>query len=196
MEANTLALQPQDVQSLITEHLERYPESKPVDFYRLAYHAIIGPDTLGLTEIEQAAPVEELLRLRLLEQAKAEELAPHPWEEPVEILFESKELARVHIRPYLRSGGSLERLAKADALTRYKMQEHRDNVALAQTLGLVRAALMDSEAVQNGPALWRQKLDVLLRDSISEGLPPKAHSETYLDIYKPMYRVILLETMV
>lgn len=166
----------------VGELFERHPLAESVDVYKQAHQAMFGPGHLLVDEA--------VVRMRLTQEAQALEMDPRDWEEVIEVIHPSLEMARVHLRPYLRSGGSVQRLVEAMFKTEASLGEP-DSEALARLLGAARAALpgvvpesFDMEA-----------FDTLLRAQVAEGFGVVHHSDVYRQTYDPHYRVVLLEAL-
>jgi hypothetical protein len=177
------ALKPDQLHALLAEHLDRYPDMQAPDLWRLLRQATFGP-----ADIE---PLTELIRHQLhADVAALEDPSPLDHEEPVELLSPDAALARVHLRPYLRAGGSLERLALALDRTRRALAPPEIE-RVGPLLGAARAAL----PALGAPEALLTSLDELLRELIPAGLPDRAHSDAYAARYQPLYRVVWLEAL-
>lgn len=170
------------VQFLVDEHIERYPEMAAQDFYKLAWNACGGG---GEDEV-----FREIVRLRLMQEISELELEAKAWEDPLEILHEEAGVGRVHLRAYLRAGGSMERLVDALVATREKFSSPGID-AMGVVLGTMRAEL----AARDDHKVVMSDFDALLREKIAEGLPEMEHSARYIENYDPHYVVILTELL-
>ncbi|MEO1268154.1 MAG: hypothetical protein AAFX99_08650 [Myxococcota bacterium] len=164
---------------LMEEHLERYPDMEPVDLYKLAHQAVLGVGHLVTTE---EAAIESLL-------TEIDAMDPHlrDWEEPAELIHPERQLARIHLRPYLRAGGDVRVLAQAMKRTAEQV-DLADLASLAALLGAIRPRLREHH-----PDFDVVGFDRLLRDLATEAFPARSHSEAYSDLYDPHYRVVIMD---
>ncbi len=170
-------------QSLLEDHLDRHPLAEPADLYKLAHQACLGPGHL----LDTATP--RMVRDALAAELQALDVEPRDWEDAVDVLRPSTGMARVHLRPYVRSGGELKRLADALLATAEQLGEG-DRDGLGAMLGAFRAGIAASDLA------WpTADFDLLLREQIEKGLTVVSHSEAYRTAYDPHYRVVLLDTL-
>lgn len=167
--------------SLLAAHLDAFPHAEPADLYKLLYQAILG--------VEHALGPELLLRDKLIEEVRGLDLTPREWEEPAEPIHPTRDLARVHLRPYLRAGGSLDRLATAMLQTAAQWPP-TPTEQLAATLGLARAALR-----RVAPTFDHAGFDKLLHEMALKAFPAQHHSDAFKGTYDPHYRVVLLDLL-
>lgn len=163
----------------LEEHLERYPEMAPIDLYKLTHQAVLGVGHLVTTE--------EAVVNALIDEIDGMDPRVREWEEPAELINPTRELVRVHLRPYLRAGGSVRALAKAMKRTADQLKAS-DLATLAVVLGAMRPRLR-----ANHPGFNAAGFDVVLRDLATEKFPARSHSEAYRELYDPHYRVVLLD---
>ncbi len=177
------ALTGEEVAELLQGMFERHAEVGVEDLYKLAHQAILGPGhLLGPRHLVLGVLHEESARL---------DQESRDWEEVVEVIHPEVEMARVHLRPYLRSGGALERLVDGMFKTQELLGEP-DLQALAATLGAMRGALA---AWPGGSPVAMEEFDALLKEKVAEGLPAVHHSEVFSQAYDPHYRVVMLSMM-
>ncbi len=176
------ALTTDEIQALVVHVLEVHPASGPQDVYKLAHQAIMGPGHLLVDE--------DVTRMTLTREASALEMEPLEWESPIEIIHPGSEMARVHLRPYLRSGGSVQRLVKAMFKTQQIIAEPPAQ-SLAQLLGGMRQVL----AASASEVFDLEAFDALLKEQVGKGFEAVHHSEAYREAYDPHYRVVLLDAL-
>lgn len=173
------------LEALLEEHAERYPDLEAVDVYKLLHQAFCGPG--------HAAPLEADAWQALQKEAErvaAEQWRVREWEEAVEVLNPSSQLARVHLRPYLRAGGSLTRLHEAFMATAREVEPDLDGLkaALARVQQQLGAGALDVGF----------DLDAFRRvcgEAARVGYGALSHSAAYRELYAPAYRVVLLERL-
>ncbi|MBN1434943.1 hypothetical protein JW921_09295, partial [Candidatus Fermentibacterales bacterium] len=95
------------VQSLILEHLRRYPLMEPADLYKLLFQAAMGSS--------HDMPDPGIARERLLREMQ--EMGEGPEEALLDGISPSGDIARVHLRPWRGSGFDTEALLEAFART-------------------------------------------------------------------------------
>ena len=167
-----------ELRALLGEHARRYPRMEPADLFKLCHHRAMGPGHL-------VAAGDALAWIH----GEAAELGALPADVDavdVELLDVSRGLARVHLRPWLDQGRSLEALATAFAETAARWTPQPD--VLATELGMARA-LLPQLGLSFDQAAWEAFTAPLL----AQGLPAVHHSETYRAAYAPAYRVVLVE---
>lgn len=157
-----------------------YPHAQPVDIYLRLYHQFVGPGTTPGTTSHET----DRLRTDISDLVSYE---PEAWEDTIEFLDDAETIGRLHLRPYLRAGGSLARLADTVA---QGWDREADPQALAVALGQTRAILRVV-----WPDFDHGAFDKFLHETATEGFPVKEHSAAYLGIYDPRYRVIEVERL-
>lgn len=172
--------------ALLEEHAERYPDLEPVDVYVLLHESCCGAGVTRLDEHEAWSALQREAARATDEQG----LQVREHEEVLEPLWSVRGLSRVHLRPYLRSGGSLSRL-------------HAAHVATVRTvvpdLSLLKAALAHAQhRVGEGELDVGFGLDALRRacgEAAQAGYAALPHSSAYRELYAPSYRVVLVEAL-
>lgn len=167
-----------ELHDLLVEHARRYPKMEPADLYKALHQRSMGPGHL-------VGAGDALAWL----QQEAAELAPLPAgveAVEVEVLDAGRGLARVHLRPWLAHGRSLEALATAFAETAARWLPQPD--VLAAEMGMA-GGLLPQLGLSFDPAAWEAFTAPLL----AQGRPAVHHSETYRAAYAPAYRVVLVE---
>lgn len=176
-----------EVLELLEEHAERYPDMMAEDLYKVLHQRILGPGHA----VHHKVQAEERLRA----EAESLDLANHRgFDEPVEMLDESRELARVHLRPYLRAGGDLRRLLDAFVDTAAEL-DASDKSELKTALGLT-LRLLDAHADELDLAFDKSDFSRVLGKAVQADYPGMSHSEEYREFYAPSYRVVLLSRLV
>jgi len=169
---------------LIEDHLDRYPDLEAVDLYVLLHQVALGPGQ------EIVAP--KLALEALVEQARSLDLEVREWEEPVEVLDHDRELARVHLRPYLRAGGEVGRLHAAVVST--ASQLHGNHGYLRELASMALQHLDDD--VLADASFARRDLQRVIGEASRGGFQEiPTHSEIYRELYEPAYHVVLLDEL-
>jgi hypothetical protein len=155
-------------EGILRSHLTRYPAMQIQDVYKLIHQAALGN--------EHAAPDPE--SARKWTEREIAEMGDGPSEPVVDPISADGEIVRVHLRPFVSRGGSLEKLVEAFIRT---ANEHRGEIALLESfwatairMGIFPAADMD-EFIQSVKA---------------ENYPAVHHSAEYRNAYHPSYRVV------
>ena len=173
-----------ELRDVLAEHARRYPAMEPADLYKLLMHRSMGPEHM-------VSAGDALAWL----QQEAAELAPLP---PgvegvdVELLDAGRRLARVHLRPWLAQGRSLELLATAFAETAARWTPQPDLLRSELMVGVVLITQAAGLPLAFDQATWEAFTAPLL----AQGLPAVRHSEVYRASYAPAYRVVLVELIV
>lgn len=162
-----------ELRSLILEHVERRPESKVRDIYKLLYQGVFGVGHV-ISDRAWGVLVEEVNRINLNEHS----------EDPLlEQVSPDGSMVRVNLRQFVNKVGDLKRLY--DVMM--KSGEHKGDACL----------FLDywsgfKEMVKNGEVEFSmddiEALDRLIR---AEGVKPMHHTESYREAYYPAYRVVL-----
>ena len=169
-----------ELRALLVEHARRYPRMEPADVFKLCHQRRMGPGHM----VDAGDALAWL-------QREASELAPLPEgvdDVDVELLDPGRGLARVHLRPWLAQGKSLEVLATAFSETAARWVQAPE--ALAADLDLV-AELLAQGALPL--AFDRAAWEAFTAPLVAQGLPAVHHSEVYQESYAPAYRVVLVE---
>lgn len=125
-------------------------------------------------------------------QREAAELAQLPdgvEDVGVEMLDPGRGLARVHLRPWLAQGRSLEAMATAFAETAARWVPAPDQLRSE----LVLAVGLITEAADLPLGFDQAAWEAFTAPLLTQGLPAIHHSEGYRKSYAPAYRVVLVE---
>lgn len=163
---------------LLAQHLARYPRMQLDDIYKLLHQAALGPG--------HAVSDESAARRRL--DAEAGALGSGPDEPLQDVISPDGRLARIHLRPYLAAGKSL------DDLHRAFVETARSYPASADRLAKFCGCLGDLAGA--GGIAFAQEEVVAYFDGIAQaGYPVVHHSRVYRDAYTPAYRVVAIDLM-
>ncbi len=149
---------------ILTNHQLRYPAMQAQDAYKLIYQTACGP-AHAITDPEAArAWLEKELQ-------NLSDPYPEPASDPIS---PDGCLVRVHLAPYLVSGGSIEKLQDAFITTSHEFTA--DHTRLKSYL---------ETALPLFPGLES------LRETLkARGYPAMHHSDAYRAAYKPAYRLV------
>jgi hypothetical protein len=166
------------VSQLLSRHLERYPQMRLEDIYKLLHQAALGPGH-AVTDAADA-------RKRL--QAEADSLGTGPAEPTHDVISPDGKLARVHLRSFMAGGGDLARLSDAFVGTANAWPASTEKLAkFCGCLGDLAAA---------GGIPFRREEVVPWFDRIAQsGYPAVHHSAAFSAEYKPAYRVVNVELL-
>ncbi len=161
---------------ILVLHARRYSEMKLPDVYKLIHQGTMGPGHLNVDRDAFLAYLQ-----REVEQMRDET----PWPGDT-VLVETlgDRFVRVHLRPYLEHGGSLE--AMADAFQR-SLNVPRDTGLFYQRMRLIQhnGGSVDTAL----PDL--SELPELLEMAREKEVPPAVHhSDEFKQTYQPHYRVL------
>lgn len=171
------------VAELLEDHFERYPDMDAEDVYKLLHQAVLGP---GHVIVAPALALDALL-----DESRVIDLEVLEHEEVIEHLLPERGTVRVHLRPYLRSGGDLHRL-------------HEAFVRSAEVLGepdtdALQLALAEAITFLDGhpgiAVFSSHEFRALVLEQRRAGFTPLSHSEDYKELYAPAYRVLLLSEL-
>lgn len=157
----------------------RYPMMQEEDLYKLIRQATHGPSHFffGTSSEIEIGIDQEIDELAVPADPAEEDL--------VELLDPTQNLARVNLRPYLKSGGKAADLARAVAET-----AHRFRGDEATLRGSLAAA---ADQVDDLSLRFRGKdFRAFAAAMEAKGFPPGVHSEDYAKAYGPAYRIVQL----
>lgn len=157
---------------LLGRHFERYPAMQLDDVYKLLHQAALGP-AHAVAAADAAGRIE----------AEARDLGDGPDEPLADVISPDGRLARIHLRPYVKAGHSLARLAEAFAATAASYPPAPDK--LAKFCGCL-GDLADA----GGLAFSRAAVEPYMQGRREAGWPAVRHSEPFRSAYRPAYRVV------
>ncbi len=150
---------------ILTHNKMRYPAMQAQDAYKLAHQAACGP----------AHAVSDPKAARAWLEEEVQNLVD-PYPEPaIDPISPDGHLVRVHLAPYLVTGGSIEKLLDAFIATSNVFKPDHTQLIIYLTITL---------------PLYPE-LETLLETLKPQGYPAVHHSEAYRSAYKPAYRVVL-----
>ncbi len=157
------------ITSIIISHLRRYPLMQAQDIYKLLYQVALGS--------EHAARDGHKAHAALLSEIATLRLGP---EEPIfDKIGPLGQLARVHLRPYVALGYSIDRLFTAF------MNTSREFHGTTETL----------QTYLQSAAPLAPDLPAFVAHMQAQGWPPVRHSAVYAQNYAPAYRIVMPELM-
>jgi hypothetical protein len=166
------------VNQLLSAHLARYPAMQLADLYKLLHQAALGP---GHAVDNPAAARKQLDKeLAALGEAPSELLQ--------DVISPDGRLARVHLRPFLASGGD------PDALHRAFVETANSYPASLDKLAKFCGCLGDLAASGGIPFAREEVLEYFAKISAG-GYPAVHHSEAFRIAYRPAYRVIAVDLL-
>lgn len=166
---------------VLTEQARRYPRMEMADLYKLLHQRAMGPGHLVAAGDALAWLQEEVTALAPA-PAGVEAVA-------VELLDPARGLVRLHLRPWLAEGRSVELLATAFADTAARWTP--DPRQLSSELLLAVPLITEAAGLPLGfdLAAW----EAFVAPLVAQGLPALHHSEGFRAAYAPAYRVVLVE---
>ncbi len=166
------------VSQLLSAHFERYPAMQLDDVYKLLHQAALGP---GHAVDNPAAARNRLdQELAVLGEAPDELLQ--------DVISPDGRLARVHLRPYLASGGDPGVLLCAFVETANSYPASPDKLAkFCGCLGDLAAA--------GGIPFAREEVLAYFSKIARDGYPVVHHSEAFRRAYHPAYRVVAIDLL-
>ena len=161
-----------NIRSLFSLHYEKYPESRPRDFYKLIYQGVFGVGHI----------ISEKAKDYLVEEAQRVDLKDYPNRVLVEPVSPDGSMVRVYLRPFMRKKLSLDRLFWVMQRSAKRQGDPEQFMDLWDVL---------LEMVELGEIPFDQaELDDITARIESDGLKPMHHTEPYRDAYYPAYRVV------
>jgi hypothetical protein len=161
------------LQSILTNHFNRYPQMQMVDFYKLLHQAALGSEHAVQDEQEARDWFER-------EHAKMGNSPNDPMVDPIS---PDGQILRVHLRPYLCAGKDADTLLRAFIQTANEWQGSLDKLKeYAATAG----GMTQPVASQFSP----MEIRAYFAKMEAQGFPAVHHSKVYERLYHPAYRVI------
>ncbi len=161
------------IQTIITNHVERYPEMEPADLYKLLHQAAFGSEHA----IKDTASAQAWLT------AERIEMGVGPEEPRVDPLTPDSSLVRVHLRPFFDSGGDERSLLLAFIGTADAFAGSQDS--LRRYWSVARTMLAEGRLPFDGV-----EMDTLFARMEAASFPAVHHSIAFVTTYRPAYRVV------
>lgn len=153
------------IESILVSHFARYPAMALADLYKLLHQAALGSHHA----VRDA-------RDRLTRELTG--LGEGPDEPLFDLLSEETGLARIHLRPWLASGGALERLLEAFLRT---ANEFRGDPQTLERYWQIAARLGRFSLAE---------METFIQAMRAQNYPAVHHSAEYTRLYRPAYRVV------
>lgn len=166
------------VNQVISQHFSRYPQMQLEDVYKLLHQAALGP----------GHAVKDRTDARVRLDAEAASLRDGPDEPIRDVISPDGKLARIHLRPFLAGGGTLDDLCNAFVETANSYPSSMERLAkFCGCLGDLAAA---------GGIPWPEQ-DVIawVGNIVATGYPAVHHSPKFTANYKPAYRVVSVDLL-
>jgi len=161
---------------IIKDHYFRYPLMQVQDLYKLIYQAAMGSEHAITDEDSAWARLEQEV-VKLNKDVRAPEL---------EDLSPDGRIVRVNLRPYLLSGGDIERLFKAFMQTSKEFQGDERNLDRYATWAM---ALVEVNEISLSQGEFAEFFEQRRRG----GHSAVHHSAVYKGAYQPAYRIVAQE---
>ena len=155
-------------ESILQNHITRYPSMQIQDVYKLIHQAALGS--------EHAISDPESVR-NWMERELAE-MGVGPDEPVVDPISEDEQIVRVHLRPFMEQGGDSYKLL--DAFIRTPNEFRGDIKVLKNYLNI-------AIATQHFPSA---AMDEFIESMQAQNYPAVHHSPEYERLYRPAYRVV------
>lgn len=159
--------------AILETHLIRYPEIQLVDIYKLIHQASLGSEH-AVRDYEQARG--------WLEQEIAS-LGTGPDEPIFDPISPPGDLLRIHLRPFLRQGGDLQRLLRAFVRT---TNEYRGSIERLREFWQAVELLAEEGRMKNSV----DEVHAFWTEMEARNFPALHHSPVYQERYRPAYRVV------
>jgi len=158
---------------VLLSHSRRYPLWKVEDLYKLIHQAAMGSEHA----VSDEAGAREWLREEI------RNLGPGPEEPLVDLISPGGEVARVHLRPFVRTRRKLEVLLHAFLRTASEFSGSMDRL---EAFG--RQA--DEIAAEGALSFNEQEVKAYLEKMKEKSFPAVHHSAVFAIEYRPAYRVV------
>ena len=162
--------------ALVEEHIEAYPDMEPADLYLLVHEYCLGASWL--------APLGVVHYRELVKRCHELDLDLEHDRDVLEDLDPKRALVRLHLRPYLRAGGSLDMAFSAWQLSAAEMAENplKIEAALAEVMDYLRNEEPDTFSAR--------EFSKALVEYRKANYPLIPHSPSYLESESPAYLVV------
>ncbi len=161
------------LQQILTSHFTRTPAMQPQDVYKLLFQAALGSEHA----------VDDVQSVRIWLAREVSEMGGGPDDQLFDPISPDGQILRVHLRPYLRSGKDPEALLKAFIHTANEWHASTESLKI---LGAEAACLL-----QAGTSPFPlEDFEAFFSRLENQGFPAVHHSEEYIRLYRPAYRVV------
>jgi hypothetical protein len=161
------------IESTLLAHFNRYPAMQIADVYKLIHQAAMGSEHA----IRDERSAHSWLTRELAEMGEG------PVEPLLDPLSGETGIARVHLRPYIASGGDPAKLLEAFVRT---ANQHKGQSRLLETYWQAAVSLAESGQIPFSVDEMRSFIIPLA----AQGFPAVHHSSEYQKLYRPAYRVV------
>ncbi len=158
------------IETVVRDHLFRYPALQIQDLYKLLHQAALGSEHA----VSSREAVERWMARELAEMGEG------VGEPLIDSISHNDEIVRIHLRPYVAAGH--DPMLLLDAFIRTANEHHGDTQFLAQYW-------QDAAATDHFPA---SDMDEFFQGLKDKGFPAVHHSTEYERLYRPAYRVVSL----
>lgn len=164
---------------ILADQITRYPQMDVQDLYKLIHQAALGS--------EHAVHRYEAARHWL--QRELNELAEGPKEPVIDTISTDGQIARVNLRPYVESGGDLDKLLGAFIRSANEYRGTEDQLC---SLWFCAEKLASSGELP----YERDAMRAFFEKMKARSFPAVHHSVEYKEAYNPRYRVVSIEYLV
>ena len=156
------------IETILRDHLSRYPAMQIQDIYKLIHQAAMGSEHA----VASAEGAREWLERELVEMGTG------PQEPMLDPICTDGQIVRLHLRPFVAQGGDTVTLLNAYIRTanEYRGDPH-----------VVREYWNAANAMQHFPSASMNEFMEAMR---TKKYPAAHHSPEYERLYRPAYRVI------
>ncbi len=162
---------------ILTGHFSRYPAMQVQDVYKLLFQAAMGS--------EHAIQNPQAARKWLEEEMV--NLGDGP-DEPLVDPISPGGIVRIHLRPYIQNGASLDALLDAFIRTANEFVATPDRLPAYGQLAV-------EMAIRGRLSFSSSRIGEFWKEMAGQGFPAVHHSKEYVAAYRPAYRVILWELL-
>jgi hypothetical protein len=161
------------ISQILTHHCSRYPGMQVRDVYKLLLQAALGCEHAVRDEKSAQEWLERELR----------EMGEGPDEPLFDPVSPDGEIVRVHLRPYFRAGRDPQKLLQAFVQTSRVFPGSHDTFQAFWREATVMC-------VEGSLPFEKQAVGTFFDEMKALGFPAAHHSEDYIRLYRPAYRVV------
>ncbi|BCX02170.1 MAG: hypothetical protein KatS3mg053_0108 [Candidatus Roseilinea sp.] len=160
-------------ETILRDHLRRYPLMQAEDVYKLLHQACLGSEHA----------VQDLDGVRRWMLRELAEMGDGPDDPLVDPIAPDGRIVRVHLRPYVAAGYDPAQLLDAFVHTANGYRGSHEDLqrVLDAVIALAEAGSLPLDA---------RRLIELSRSLAAQGFPAIHHSDAYERAYRPAYRVV------
>ena len=155
-------------ESILRDHLSRYPSMQIQDVYKLLHQAAFGSEH-AISSVEG---------VRTWMERELADMGTGPSEPMIDPISVDGQIVRVHLRPFVEQGGNVDMLLSAFILTANEFPGNKQVMEIYWKTAV---------AIRHFPV---KGMDDFIQAMREQDFPAVHHSPEYERLYRPAYRVV------